>query len=175
LDEKCEAKSNTTASIAGAPHRISPPEGWFYAQLATSTITQPDPAGPVLLVTSFKPESAPAALRKQREERLVALCAIAGLELPPKTTLGPSDSTGEGPLKPLLWQREHIKRGAAEGPLLVFAGQHESVELFGVGFVPATDTSKADEAIEASIQSLRLDAAVAGSPADAAADKDKAP
>jgi hypothetical protein len=175
LDEKCESKSDTLASIAGLSYRFAPPEGWIYAQLKSATIAQADPAGPVLVVSSFAPESAAPALRKQREELLAELCEMVGLTLPPKIAIAQPDESREvAGLKLLFWQREHIKRGEADGSLLVFAGQHEDKELFGLGFVTASDTSKADEAIETSIQSLRLEKGDDDA-AQKTEDKDKTP
>jgi hypothetical protein len=176
LDDKCKAEVDTRASIAGVGHRFTPPAGWYYAELATATIAQPDADGPVLAVSSFKAEEADAALRKQREERLAALCEMAGLTLPAKTAIAKPDDMGEaGDMRLSFWQKEGVKRGSEEGSLLVFAGMFEGTEIFGVGFVPASDTSNADKAIQTSIESLRIKPGDSGPPAKEAEEKGKAP
>jgi len=158
LAERCRAEDSTEARLPAVDYAFTPPEDWVYAQMDEATIAQVDAEGPVLLLTSLQPASEPAKLRDQRRAAIEQLAELAEISLPQaKVLLFQPDGIEEfAGLEMSMWQRNGAKRANASGPLLVFSAEVEdNRHLFGIGFVPDADETRADVAIMDALKSIK--------------------
>ncbi len=162
LDEKCKADEDTKAAIPSSSFVFTPPKDWVYAQLDAVTIAQVDENGPVLALTTFKPEKNAFKLIKQRGTKLRELSEQVGVTIDKRTRVGRRHRTAKTDDVTLLyWQfcrscphRGGGKRADAPGALLLVAATlEEGVSLFGISYVPKGDDDAAG-AIVTSLESL---------------------
>lgn len=155
LDERCVAKEGVRVSIEGAPWTMAAPPGWTYAKVASGLVAVSDGSALAVQARAVADKKKPPraeALAAVVEQLRVTLTKRKGkLELPRN-----ADKTiAVGPLKVALYQIDGATRDSKRGPLLVFATTlPEGPLLVGGGFVPQEDSTNADAAILAAIESL---------------------
>jgi hypothetical protein len=162
MSEKCVADKTTQAKIPEASFVVfTPPSGWTYAQESSVSVAQTADEGPALAVAAFTvaPDEGkdPKKLDKRRDTLLNALGERLALKMPKAKVLWKkADKTlSVGTYAVSLYQVEGAGRGSKKGPLLVFSSAlNADVVLLGLGFVNDDDTTDADGAILAAIQSL---------------------
>jgi hypothetical protein len=156
LDDECKAKIGTAAKIAGSNYVFEPPKGWIYARLDKGTVAQMDAKGSVMALAGYEPDAKAPAARQQRDAKLAELAELVGVQLPmPKAlALKPNQEETKGAVKRLKWQRDQAKRSDATGALLVLAREESGRVVLGVGFVPDSDSSGADVAIEHALDTI---------------------
>jgi hypothetical protein len=157
LDEKCEAKDDTRASIARSDLVIKPPAGWIYAQLSGATIAELGDA--TLAVAGYEADA--KDVKKDSASRDAAFSDLLkqiGIDNPTKKKVSwkkPAAPKPVGDLKLDLWEISDWVRGTKKGPLVVVAGStSEGKGILIIGFVPGDDKSGADDAILKAIDSL---------------------
>ena len=128
---------------------------------STTSVAQSSDEGPALAVAAFTvaPDEAKDAkkLDHRRDTLLQALGERLGLKMPKaKVFWKKADKTlTVGAYAFSLYQLEGGARAQKKGPLLVFSSAlNADVVLLGVGFVNDDDTTDADGAILATIQSI---------------------
>ncbi|MBI4703311.1 MAG: hypothetical protein HY744_19515 [Deltaproteobacteria bacterium] len=179
IEEKCQSGEETRARIAGIDYSFRPPKDWIYAQTEKGTVSQVDAKGPVLLLTSFATAAGAPAARKQREDRIVEVAGIVGIEPPKKkialapAKFGPAEygTIKAGDVEVSYWnfsgaQMYSGKRAGEVGGLLVLAADVAQMTLFGLAFVPKTDASGAGPAIIQAVQTLERAQKPKETPAD---------
>jgi hypothetical protein len=155
LDEACKALAGTKAKILRTPFTFDVAVGWLYAQHEPATLAQASGVGPVLAAAAIGGD--PKKELAEREAALEVVANEAGISLPKKKVQWkkPQDKKDVHGLKVRMWQVDGATRGDKKGPLLVFdATSSDGKALVGLGFVPADDSTNADEAIMQSIESL---------------------
>jgi hypothetical protein len=162
MTEACVADKTTQAKIPEASFVVfTPPNGWTYAQESSASVAQTSDEGPALAVAAFTvaPDEVKDGkkLDHRRDTLLSALGERLGLKMPKaKVSWKKADKTlTVGTYTVSLYQVEGAGRATKKGPLLVFSSPlNADVVLLGVGFVNDDDTTDADGAILAAIQSL---------------------
>jgi hypothetical protein len=156
LEEKCAAKEGTKAKIAGSSLVFTPVKGWKYAMTAEATLALPEEVGSALAILTFDVE--PKKEKEARDKALDALAGKLGITLPKKKPNWKDTSHKRtiGKLEANLFQIKEVKREGKAGPLLIVAAAlPDGRGLMAVGFVPADDSTSADEAIMTSFDSIR--------------------
>jgi hypothetical protein len=157
LDEKCEAKDGTRATIARAELFFTPPAGWIYAQLSGATVAE---SGDVTLAisgydTDAKDAKKDAANRDAAFDDLLKQLGIDNTGKKKVPWKKPDAQHPVGALKLDLWELKGWVRGSKKGPLVVVAGPADNGKgVLFVGFVPDDDKTSADEAILKAIDSI---------------------
>lgn len=157
LDEKCKAKDDTQAKIAKSDFSFKPTKGWVYAQGADATVAQTGDDGAAVALAQAETGTDAKQEGAKRDAALEELAKQIGVTLPKKKVnwKKPAEKKPVGSLEVGLWQLDGGARGEKKGPLLIFgATLPEGKVLLGVGFVPDDDSSGADAAILASIESI---------------------
>jgi len=157
LDEKCEATGTTKAKIAKSNFAFNPAKGWTYAQGTDATVAQTGTDGAAVVLAQAETGTDAKQETTKREAALEEIAKQISVTIPKKKVnwKKPADEKAVGDLKVALWQIDGSSRGEKKGPLLIFvAPLPEGKALLGLGFVPEDDSSKADEAILASIESI---------------------
>lgn len=179
LDEKCEAKSNTSARIGKSGMTASPPAGWVYAQMPDHLVAQSTAAAVAVLVTDAFPDKKKKKELKDAQNALITSLAEKvgvtfpklekkwkkqkkeGLAVPtwPRKAQGTKEV---GEVKFALYQFDGAMRGEKKGPMLVFTAPVDDGHIVaGAGFVAADDDSDADGAILTMIESIKKGASEA--------------
>lgn len=162
--DKCKADSSTEARIADSGYVFTPPKGWVYAQLSSVTIAQKSGDGPVIVMTSYKPEKGFKATQ-QRSDKIGEMAKEAAIK---PATSRPQLRTGQprevDSLKFELWDGFNstgltdAKREDKKGPLLVLTAKaSDDVQLFGVAWVPKGDKDAIGGILKA-IESVKVGA-----------------
>ena len=174
IEEACVAKEGTRAKIEKTFWTVEPPAGWTYAQDEDATVAAQGGAA-LAVVVYDAPE--PKKEGARRDEAATSVVKKIGVEIgkgKTKKLALPKRADGTvlaGTVKVSLYQFEKAHREGKPGPLLVFyAKLPDGKELLGAGFVPEDDTSKADDAIMASVKSIDETRAQIALPSDAGAD-----
>lgn len=162
LEEACTADAKTKAKVSSSELTFTPPAGWKYAQEPDGTIATADRSALVLVVKDVGPASAKGAEKERAKVRdQAAEVALKRLGVTFKKRKKPvwprkPDKTMKiGDLSVALFQMEGALRETTSGPLLAFTADVPGSKLLvGFAFVPADDTSGADEAVLRSLESL---------------------
>jgi len=181
LDEKCSAKSDTTAKVKSASLQFKPPEKWMYAQEENRSIMQQgsEPSAAVLVIGSYTPDKDAKKNDAARDAafadllKAIGTTTPKGYKVPWKKSDSPIDANG---LKIGVWvapgsERAGLtdKKGSA---MIAHAPVDATHNMIAVGFV-LDDDVKGQEAIQNVLTSLKPD--TGAEEGDKKADGDKKP
>jgi hypothetical protein len=155
IKDQCKAEADTRARIPGTHYQLTPPAGWFYAQLEEATVAQVGDEGPVLVITTFEP----GKVAKERVALVKSFAELVLIEPPKRLRFHKRDTPGRDDyavteiagLEMTLWDRPGAARGKDKGPLLVLSSKVGDRDLFGLGFAPKGD----DEGTKAILDALQ--------------------
>jgi hypothetical protein len=165
LDEKCSAKSDTTAKVKGAALQFKPPEKWMYAQAETYSIAQVsgDPDSAVLVIGSYTPDKDAKKNDAARDAAFADLLKVVGASLPKtykvawKKPEAPLEANG---LKMGTWVAAGSERTGLKDKkaslMIVHAPVDAAHNLVAVGFVLDEDT-KGQEALQTALTTIKPD------------------
>ena len=166
LSERCRADRDTRASIPSLDWKITPPNGWSYAQDGRVTVAEGNgEAGPMLAVKTFEPPKSPKDLKNIRIDEIEQLAKSWGVTLSQRNIVDyhlrqdAPDSLDVAGVKLSVWEQEGASRRSARGNVVVVVGDVDGRELVLVAFVPKAETSDAvgdSEAVLNAIQSLEF-------------------
>jgi hypothetical protein len=165
LDEKCEAKADTTAVVKSAPLQFTPPKDWVYAQAEKHSIMQAsgEPNAAVLVIGSYTPDKDAKKNDAARDTAFADLLKELGATLPKgykvaswKKSDSPIEANG---LKMLTWIAAGSERAGLKDKkgsvMIVHAPVDDTHALIAVGFV-LDDDVKGQEAMQAVLTSIKM-------------------
>ena len=158
IDEHCDAKADTRATVAHADLYVTPVVGWIYAQGDTAMVAQASDSGPVMAFVGYDEDKDAKKDAATRDAAVADLFKAIGVENKPVKKIpwkAPKAAKAIGDLKLDVWELEAgYARGSKKGTVVVVAGPiGEGKGALGVSFAPNDDKS-ADDAIIKSFESL---------------------
>jgi hypothetical protein len=156
MEDACVADDDTRARIAKIDWTVRAPKGWRYAQEPEFTVASSERA--ILAMTTY-PEPDKKRQESARDATLAGVVHKLGVVFPKRKKLvfpRKVDKTiPVGTLKVGLVQLDGARLAKKRGPVLAFEARLPNGQIvLGAAFVPDDDTSNADQAILASIESI---------------------
>ena len=155
MSEACTGQAGTVARIRKSGFGIAIPQGWTYAQQDDATLVTT--ASAEFAVATYDAGADTKTTNANREAAFDALVKLLAVTAPKhKVAWGHAAKKSKvGALDMSLWQADDVARADKKGPVLVFGAQlPDKSFLLGAGFVAADDSTDADKAILAAIDSI---------------------
>jgi len=153
LDEECKGAKDKTAKVAKTELKLTPPEGWVYAQLEAATIAQVNAEGAVLGIAGVEVAD-PKKELPQRDVELAALAKELGVTLPKgkpnwKKKADLTEKAGDKTLD-MWFEEKGATRGKTKGGFLVlWSAVADKKAVIGVVFTPDKDEASGPLAVDA--------------------------
>ncbi|MBN9160580.1 MAG: hypothetical protein BGO98_02575 [Myxococcales bacterium 68-20] len=160
LEEGCVAKAGQRATVHPIEWTVAPPAGWKYAAEPSEVVALTDTAALAISTFESSADKKPAAVKAKKAKRDEAIARLAeklGIARPKKLAFPakPHQASKVHGIDVALYQFDGAKRGDEPGPMLVFVAQLvPDRALLGLAFVAEHDTTNADAAVLAAIDSL---------------------